>query len=437
MNPGKRRTRSICTILSALTLSSLAVTAVLAIPAQANNRTAAVAAVCDTGSPTDTATSASPTASATDTATSTPCPTTDSPTAAPTGGQSPTGAPTTTAGTPTSTPTGTPTGTATDTPTGTATQTPTTSTGPVYPLPTHSYGPPASLPVTAFSIPPATTPTTPPVIVTTVSPVTGGGFPYSAWPPGDTSEQLPHGTMSQAQIIERAQRWVAESVPYSEDAWFTDADGEYRQDCSGYVSMAWGLDQDIDFWTGNLNTVSHTIPAAQLVPGDILLSAQHTVLFAGWADSAHTMFDFYEESHPGTVAHYVVDAPLAAYLDSGFAPFRYDGLQMSAAWQLPATPSQGETYASLMAGGSELVPLGSSTVEPPAAPWQSDGPSNAAPSVPATHLPQVATVAEDEPLGGGPIMLLASAAGLAFLLAGSMLARRSGRGMPARHARRH
>jgi hypothetical protein len=432
VKPGKRGTRSICTILSALTLSSMAVTAVLAIPAQAVGRSAQTAAACaDTptsGGPTTSSSTA--TASATPTATLTPCPPTDIPTASPTSSS------------PTATPSQTPTGTPTQTPTGTPTQTttsapPTDSGPPVITLPTGGLTPPGTLSATPISPSRTAPPTTAPV-ATTVSPTSGGGgYPYSTVPPGDSPTRLPHGTISQAQVIERAQRWVAEKVPYSEDAWWTDADGEYRQDCSGYVSMAWGLNQDIDFWTGNLNTVSHTIPAADLEPGDILLSNQHTVLFAGWADAAHTMFDFYEESHPGTVAHYVIDAPLAAYLGSGFAPFRYDGLHDSAVSQMPPTPAEGMTYASLMAGGSELVPLGSSTVEPPAAPWQSDGPSTAPAAAPATHLPPVATVAEDEPLGGTPIMLMASAAGLAFLLAGAMMARRSQRGMPSRYSRRH
>ena len=188
-----------------------------------------------------------------------------------------------------------------------------------------------------------------------VVPPTGSYFIYTDVPPGNASYQLPHGAISRAQMMARAQLWVQDQVPYSQTEWFTDANGTYRQDCSGYVSMAWDLDQNTDFWTGNLNLVSHTIPAAQLLPGDILLSDEHTILFAGWADAGHTTFDYYEESHPDTVAHFVTDAPLGAFLDNGFAPFRYDGVTDSGT--LPPNPA-GQPYAVLAQQGSEINPAG-------------------------------------------------------------------------------
>jgi len=205
---------------------------------------------------------------------------------------------------------------------------------------------------------PPTTQNTVPVYV--VAPTgTYSYFAYAAAPPGDASYQLPHGTISRAQIMARAALWVQEQVPYSQTKWFTNQNGTYRQDCSGFVSMAWDLDQYTDFWTGNLNLVSHTISAAQLLPGDILLSNEHTILFAGWANAEHTTFDYYEEAHPGTVARYVVDAPLAAFLDNGFAPFRYDGVVDSAT--LPANPVSGDPYALLAQQGSEMNPSGVAT----------------------------------------------------------------------------
>lgn len=193
----------------------------------------------------------------------------------------------------------------------------------------------------------------------------GGGdtyFAYTDVPPGDAGSQLPHGSITRAQIIARAELWVQAQVPYSQTSWYTNQNGTYRQDCSGYVSMAWDLDQNTDFWTGNLNLVSHTIDASELLPGDILLSQKHTILFASWADSAHTQFNYFEEAHPGTVARYVEDAPLSAFLDNGFAPFRYDGVLDSGA--LPPDPSSGQLYATLSQLASEIDPPGVSTVAP-------------------------------------------------------------------------
>jgi hypothetical protein len=181
-------------------------------------------------------------------------------------------------------------------------------------------------------------------------------------PPGDASYQLPHGTITRAEIIARAQLWVEAQVPYSQTKWYTNQSGTYRQDCSGYVSMAWDLDQNTDFWTGNLNLVSHTVASSDLLPGDILLSEEHTIIFAGWADAAHTQFDYYEEAHPGTVARYVVDAPLSAFLDNGFAPFRYDGV--SGSGLIPGNLAGGQLYSTLSKLASEINPPGVSDIEP-------------------------------------------------------------------------
>ncbi len=52
---------------------------------------------------------------------------------------------------------------------------------------------------------------------------------------------------TRAEIIKRAKNWVAAKVPYSMNAYWSDG---YRQDCSGYVSMAWKLPGNE--WTGSL-----------------------------------------------------------------------------------------------------------------------------------------------------------------------------------------
>jgi hypothetical protein len=166
---------------------------------------------------------------------------------------------------------------------------------------------------------------------------------------------VPHGALTRAQIILRAQSWLGEHVPYSQTSWWTDANGSYRQDCSGYVSMAWALPQALDFWTGNLASVSHPIAAADLKPGDVLLNeVHHVVIFAGWADAAHTLFNLYEEAHTGTDARYVVDAPIDGYLADAFVPYRYDGVIDSMA--LPAAPAHGTVFGTL--GAKEYDPSG-------------------------------------------------------------------------------
>ena len=275
------------------------------------------------------------------------------------------------------------------------------------------------------------------------TPSTGSSGTEQTQPP--VVGQEPYGPITRAQIMQRALAWVEQKVPYSQTSWWVDYEGSYRQDCSGYVSMAWGLDQAIDFWTGNLDTVSYQVPAAQLLPGDILLSTTHTVLFAGWADSAHTMFDFYEESHPGTVAHYVTGASLAAYLNAGFIPYRYDGVVGSNTGPY-ITPTAGVPITALGPLPQVLAPEGKTVQAPPPASWQTlptpwTTPRHAAPSTPAAAVqeadlePAAAAIPEQEAGSVG-----VAVGGSALLFTGLSLAltrRRAVRAAGARPRRRH
>ncbi|MBD3550595.1 hypothetical protein H4F94_00105, partial [Streptomyces sp. SP18CM02] len=56
---------------------------------------------------------------------------------------------------------------------------------------------------------------------------TGASGPPSAGSSGRTT--------TRAEILARAQRWVTAKVPYSMEKYWSDG---YRQDCSGFVSMA-------------------------------------------------------------------------------------------------------------------------------------------------------------------------------------------------------
>lgn len=118
---------------------------------------------------------------------------------------------------------------------------------------------------------------------------------------GSTVTQGPdQPSLARAQIIERAKTWLTANgggpVPYSMEKIWGDS---YRQDCSGFVSMAWGLDPG---GYGGPNTVSLAADHAfdinkdDLKTGDILIDDvdepggdfRHVVLFEKWANDAHT-----------------------------------------------------------------------------------------------------------------------------------------------------
>ncbi|WP_375165216.1 NlpC/P60 family protein, partial [Streptomyces sp.] len=103
-------------------------------------------------------------------------------------------------------------------------------------------------------------------------------------------------TTTRAEIINRAKKWVAAKVPYSMEKYWTDG---YRQDCSGYISMAWNLRSNE--WTGSLDRFGTRIERAELQPGDILLfhnpanptRGSHVTIFGGWTDYTHTAYVAY------------------------------------------------------------------------------------------------------------------------------------------------
>ena len=105
----------------------------------------------------------------------------------------------------------------------------------------------------------------------------------------------PDENTTRAQALTRAQSWLSVGIPYSQSRCYHNAYGDYRTDCSGFVSMAWGVGgSGSGHWTGNLLDVSYVISRSVLQPGDALLrhtgdpDENHVALFVRWADQAHT-----------------------------------------------------------------------------------------------------------------------------------------------------
>ncbi|MFG2883880.1 peptidoglycan-binding protein [Streptomyces sp. NPDC048297] len=128
-------------------------------------------------------------------------------------------------------------------------------------------------------------------------------------------------------IINRAKIWIAAKVPYSMTSYWTDG---YRQDCSGYVSMAWGL--AANEWTGSLDQFGVKITKDELQPGDMLLfhnkdnpeKGSHVVIFDGWTDYTHTYYTVYEQTPPRTRTQ---PTPYQYWSNANkYLPYRYKAL---------------------------------------------------------------------------------------------------------------
>ncbi|MCP2250382.1 NlpC/P60 family protein [Lentzea aerocolonigenes] len=146
-------------------------------------------------------------------------------------------------------------------------------------------------------------------------------------------------------ILLRAASWVG--VPYSQEALHTNEHGTYRTDCSGYVSMAWGL----TCARGGLNTVdlvgvSTLITKDELQPGDVLIDAngdrttRHATIFVGWADVRRESYWAFEQRGGYGTTIRVVPYPYDDRADN-YRPYRR-----------PRLVAAGQTSQTAVSGGS-------------------------------------------------------------------------------------
>jgi hypothetical protein len=157
-------------------------------------------------------------------------------------------------------------------------------------------------------------------------PLHGRSFVWPSGKPAGSTAVTPYLT-TPAEIINRAKQWVAAEVPYSMEQYWSDG---YRQDCSGYVSMAWQLSGNE--WTGSLAQYGTRITREELQPGDILLfhdpndptGGSHVTIFGGWTDNTHTSYIAYEQAKPHTRKQ---ATPMAYWSNSRkYLAYRYKGL---------------------------------------------------------------------------------------------------------------
>lgn len=142
--------------------------------------------------------------------------------------------------------------------------------------------------------------------------------------------------ISRATVMARAREWVDKKIPYCQCNGPAECCGscpfckQYRCDCSGYVSYSWGL--PYGYTTFTLPQVAHPISKEELQPGDVMLNtAEHVVLFGGWADAGHTSYHALQEPGCHTAGPHYAYSSVVPYPfnwdPSAFAPYRYNNIQ--------------------------------------------------------------------------------------------------------------
>ena len=137
-------------------------------------------------------------------------------------------------------------------------------------------------------------------------------------------------TISRATVIKRAKKWLTANnghqVPYSQ----TKTWGGYRQDCSGYVSMALKLLKPGPNTVGLASsTYTKKIKVKNLKKGDLLIDAKgssttrHVVIFEKWANSARSAYWAYEQRGGHGTDHRKLSYGLKADEYDAYRPKKY------------------------------------------------------------------------------------------------------------------
>ncbi|PRY62478.1 hypothetical protein [Glycomyces artemisiae] len=102
------------------------------------------------------------------------------------------------------------------------------------------------------------------------------------------AEAAYNGEITRSNVMLRARNWYNRDIPYNGDSRASDYEGShtYRQDCSGFVSMAWHSPTP-GHSTRTLPDISREKPWDNLKQGDILNKAAaypngHCMLFEKW-----------------------------------------------------------------------------------------------------------------------------------------------------------
>lgn len=156
---------------------------------------------------------------------------------------------------------------------------------------------------------------------------------WDAWSPDKPHTRTGEGVVAEPdlsgvsgerrEILERALERVEARIGYSQSAYTND----YRNDCSGLVSAAWGLDPPgLNTWGLMESDVAQPITKNDLEPGDALIAGDHTVIFGGWADEAHTKYIGIEsngsQGHVSQVIPYPYFPRDVAHEESIGAPYK-------------------------------------------------------------------------------------------------------------------
>lgn len=132
--------------------------------------------------------------------------------------------------------------------------------------------------------------------------------------------------LDRSAVIARAMSWAEAEVAYDQ---LGHTDG-YRTDCSGFVSMAWDLPENLTTW--RIPLVAEKISKNELQAGDVLLDHtsdnRHVVIFEKWANWQRTRYWAIELSGNDEIMKTVRRVVPYPYLvnQEHYEPYRFVGM---------------------------------------------------------------------------------------------------------------
>ncbi|MFC9330393.1 hypothetical protein [Kitasatospora sp. NPDC057015] len=148
------------------------------------------------------------------------------------------------------------------------------------------------------------------------------------------------GPISRDEVLNRANDWYNRHIPYNQSAWTTDLGGKnYRQDCSGFISMAWHLSNSENTDSLDVRSLTTRVALADLQPGDaldndphdnIIPRTGHVILFDHWIDKSSGQFAYISEANSDDNMT-KGSGTISGYSSSGYFGLRYNNI-VDAAW---------------------------------------------------------------------------------------------------------
>lgn len=170
------------------------------------------------------------------------------------------------------------------------------------------------------------------------------------------------GAITRSEIIARSKKWVAKRVPYSQNRYYRG----YRQDCSGFVSMAWGLKRS--YTSRTLASRARRVAISNLKPGDVVWKPGHVSIFGGWKNKRKRTYYALEQTTWGSHAKKRVRT-----VPRNAKGLRRDGLKrpvrkVASAPSPTVNPTVGAVAAAALREGSSGSSVSALTVLTPAIP---------------------------------------------------------------------